>query len=255
MKKFSLFIGLCILFTGFCIFPSNAQELPTNFLVMEEFVSPSDMQNFTKAQDKALELMKNYPTQFTFWTYRTDENSLYWVLPFEKFASLDVMFADMNGLRQKMLEDGFDPDKEFRNLSTMRHTLIHWSQDLSFHPTGKLGQSKENPYCEWTFAYLKAGHEQEAAEAIKKYQEFYTKNDQVYEWDVYQVIFGHDMPCWILMTRSESELALRKTEAELSEKYMQEFQKMWQNFAQHVRKFENRKGWFIPRWSMNWEME
>ena len=31
----------------------------------------------------------------------------------------------------------------------------------------------------------------------------------------------------------------------------EDFQKMWQNFMLHVRKVENRTGWFMPEWSKN----
>lgn len=127
-------------------------------------------------------------------------------------------------------------------------------KDLSYHPSGEMGQNKNNKYCEWTFSYLKAGHEKEAAAAVKKYQEFYDGIDESYEWDIYRVTFGPDTPCWIMMVRAESELALRQTEAKLGEQYNVEFQEMWQNFTQHVRKFENKKGWFMPQWSRNWQM-
>lgn len=257
MKKFSLLIGLCILILGFVSQNTRAQEaeIPKNYLVMEEFVSPSDMTAFNQAQNKTFELYDKHNGDLSFWTYRTDENSFYWVMPFEIFASLDGMFEKMGGLQKKFFEDGFDADKEFRDLSTMRHSFIHWMKDLSYHPSGNIGQSKDNGYCEWTFAYLKAGHEKEAAAAVKKYHEFYDGIDESYEWDIYRVKFGHDTPCWIMMVRAESELALRTAEADLGEKYNDDFQKMWQEFSLHVRKFENKKGWFMPKWSRNWEME
>lgn len=252
MKKNYLLL-LCILLLGLGPSMSNAQEaeIPTMFAVYEEFVSPSDMQKFGEVQNEAFELMKDLNFDMTFWAYRTDDNSFYWVLPLQNFGTLDGMFQKMMNFHKQMNDKGFDPDVKFRDLSTMRQSIIYWNQDLSYHPSGQMGQREEMPYCEWTFAYLKTGHEKEAAEAVKKYQEFYDGINESYEWDIYQVMFGHDTPCWILMVRAESELALRQLENDLGEKYQSDFQKMWQNFSQHVRKFENKKGWFLPKWSHN----
>ncbi|MCY1720683.1 hypothetical protein OU798_10035 [Prolixibacteraceae bacterium Z1-6] len=258
MKKFTLLIGLCLCFTTFISLNTRAQEAtpPENFVVFEEFVSPSDMQAYKNAQEKVIDLWNQYEVKIPVYTYRNDDNAFYWVVPIENFSGLDDLYTSMMGVWKKMKEEGnFDADKEFRDLSTGRQTVLHWSKELSYHPSGEFGQSKEKPFVEWAFCYLKAGHEKEAAEAIKKYQTFYEGIDDNYEWDVYTVSIGHDTPCWILMVRAENELALLKLENELGEKYSEDFQKMWQNFAQHVRKFENKKGWFLPKWSSNWEME
>ena len=255
MRNSTLFLVVCMFCMAFAVSTSNAQERPRTFMVMEEFVAPADMSAFWEAQNKVFEQFDKHQPDFSFWTYRTDESSFYWVMPLENFASLDAMPEKMNAFSKKMKEDGIETDKLFRDLSTMRHTFIYWREDLSYHPGEEMMQREDNTYCEWMFAYLKAGHEKEAAEAVKKYHEFYDGVDESYEWDVYQVIFGHDTPCWIFMLRAESELALRKAEDELGKKYDDEFQKMWQGFASHVRKFENRKGWFMPNWSRNWEIE
>jgi len=253
MKKFVFFIGLCILFTGFVSLRTQAQEpeMPTIYAVYEEFVSPSDMSTFWKVQNKAFEQWEKHGADFTFWCYLTDESSFYWVMPLVNFASLDEFMQKSMELQKKMKEDGYDGAKEFRDLSTIQSSIIRWSKELSYHPRGEFGQSEEKPYCEWTFCYLKSGHNEEAAAAVKKYIDFYDGINESFEWDIYQVIFGHDTPCWILMTRAEDEIAMRKLENDLNSKYKEDLQKMWQNFMLHVRKLENRKGWFMPVWSKN----
>lgn len=258
MKTFTSLIGLCIIITAFSSLNSYAQEVtpPENFVVFEEFVAPADMPAYTKAQEKVTELWSQFKLEIPVFSYRNDDNAFYWVVPIKNFAGMDALYETMMGVWKKMKDEGnFDADKEFRDLSTGRQTMIHWSKELSYHPSGEFGQSKEKPFVEWTFCYLLAGHEKEAAEAIKKYQTFYDGIDENYEWDVYTVTIGHDTPCWILMVRAENELALRTVENEMDKKYSEDFQKMWQNFSQHVRKVENKKGWFLPKWSTNWEME
>lgn len=253
MKKIAFLIGFCILFIGFIPVLSQAQEAtpPTNFVVFEEFVSPADLPAFLKAQERAVELWKKHILDVSIWTYRNDDNAYYWIIPIENFSGLDELYEKMMEISKKMKEDGFDGDKEFRGLTTGRQTIIRWSQDLSYHPNSTMGQSRDKPYVEWMFCYLKAGHEKEAAEAAKKYIEFYNSIDETYEWDIYMAMIGHDTPMWIFMTTNKNAMAMRQLETELFSKYPEELKELWAGFAQHMRKFENKNGWFLPNWSLN----
>lgn len=258
MRKNMLFIGLCILFTGFAALNTVAQETPSvpeNFVVFEEFVSTADMASFRKVQAETVKLWKKHGFDVPVYSYSNDDNAFYWVVPIENFAAIDVLFQKIGTLMKKMKDDGFDGQEAFRDLSTMRTSVIHWEKDLSYHPDGQYGQRLDNGFVEWTFFYMKSGHEKEASEATKKYIEFYNSVPESYEWDLYSVVFGHDTPCWIFMKRAKSELALRELNSELNEKYKDKFKELWADFAPHVRKVENKKGWFMPNWSLNWEIE
>jgi len=254
MKKSFLLIGLFILFTGFATLITRAQEIPAmpeNFLVIEEFVAPSDLAAFNEAQQKAVDLWKKHDFGISLYTYRTAESSIYWVIPIENFGGIDEVFSKANEVVAKMEADGYDADKEFKDLSTTRQSVLHWAKDLSYHPNGNMGQTADNPYCEWLFVSLRSGHEKAAAGVIKKYIEFYNSIEETEEWDVYAVALGYDTPMWILMFRDESELAMRQHEAALGEKYEDTFRELWMEFSTHIRKIENQKGWFLPGWSLN----
>lgn len=257
MRNF-LFVGLCILFTGFAALSAGAQEerpMPENFVVFEEFVSTADMAAFREVQTKAFELWKKHGMDIPVYCYFNDDNAYYWVVPIENFAGIDALFQKTKEMSKKMKEDGFDGAQAFRDLSTMRTSVIHWEKDLSYHPSGQFGQQLDKGYVEWSFFYLRPGHEKEAAEACKKWIDFYNSVPESREWDIYSVIFGHDTPCWILMTRAESELAMLEHEVELNKKYGDKYKELWAAFAPHIRKVENKKGWFWPGWSLNWEVE
>ena len=253
MKKTYYLLTLCFLFTGFLAVNSSAQEtpsMPENFLVIEEFVEPANMHAFWQTQQKAVDLWKKYEFDLTLYTYRTDKSSFYWVVPIQNFAGLDEVFKKANEMTSKMKENGYDGDKEFRELSTARETVLHWSKDLSYHPNGMPSQV-DNPYCEWTFVSLLSGHEKEAAEAVKKYIAFYDSIEESDNWDTYSVSLGFDTPMWIFMWRAESELAMRQHEKELRDKYSDKFSELWKEFRQHIRKVDNIKGRFLPDWSLN----
>lgn len=248
---------LCIfLFLGIASLPVYAQEapaMPENFYVIEEFVQPADLLAFNKVQQAAVDHWTKIGFDFTIYTYATGESSYYWVVPIHGFATIDELFAKSGELYDKMLKAGFDANKEFRNLSTTRQQVIHWDKELSYHPNGNSGQTAGNPYCEWSFIYLKAGHEQEAAEVAKKYQAFYNSIDETLDWDVYTVSMGFDMPCWILMYRSDSPLTMRKNEADIQQKHAEKLGELWNGLLPHVRKIENKTGWFLPNWSLNYQ--
>jgi len=254
MKKFVVLLGFCILFIGFISFSSQAQEAssPQYMVVFEEFVIPSDLPAYAKVQEDVIQLWKEYQMDISLWSFRNDDNAYYWIFPMENFAGLDGLWKKMDVFTKKLIEEEeYDLAKESRDLFTGRQTVLLWSPDLSYHPQGNSAQYANQPFVEWSFCYLKAGHEKEAAAAIQKYIEFYEGINETYEWDVYIVMLGHDTPCWILMSRGESELAIRKLEKDLNDKYGQQFGELWAEFGKHVRKMENKKGWYLPKWSIN----
>ncbi|WP_303925784.1 hypothetical protein [Draconibacterium sediminis] len=253
MKTTGIIICLFLFMGIVSLQAQEAPAMPENFLVFEEFVQPANSEAFNKVQQEAIDLWKELEFDLTFFTYSTDVSSYYWVIPIQNFAAIDQLYAKIGELTTKMKDSGFDAVKKFRDLSTTRETIIHWNKDLSYHPNGNVGQTKENRYCEWTFFYLKAGHEKEMADAIKQYIDFFDSIDETWEWDVYTVSMGYDSPCWILMDRSENSLALKKLESSLQEKYGETFGKLWKNIQPHLRKMDVVTGWFLPDWSMNFE--
>ncbi|QIA06486.1 hypothetical protein [Draconibacterium halophilum] len=255
MKTTGIIICL-FLFMGIVSLQTQAQEapaMPQTFFVMEEFVEPVNLQEFNKVQQEAVDLWKELEFDVPIYTYRTDMSSFYWVVPIENFGGMDKMFGKVNELSAQMKEKGYDANKKFRDLSTTRETVIHWEIDLSYHPNEEMGQSVDKPYCEWTFFYLKSGHEKELAEAVKKYIEFSKSIEEDWSWDLYSVYMGYDSPCWIVMDRAENPLSMRKLEASLQEKHSEKLGELWKNMQPHLRKMETTTGWFLPKWSLNYE--
>lgn len=253
MKKAIVSVGFSFLFAGFLFVNALAQQpAPVNFVVFEEMVSPSDLAAFTKVQQQAVDLWKKHKFDLPIYSYATDDNIFYWVIPIENFGSIDGIFEKSYAITKKMKdEDGFDGDKAFRDLSSARSNVIRWSPDLSYHVNGNMGQLPDKSYVEWSFCNLKQGHKSEAAAAIEKYIEFYKKENIAYEWDIFIATFGYEMPMWIIMTRSESPEAIRKQEGELYKKYSRELDAMWNDFVLHVRKIDNKTGWYKQSWSIN----
>ncbi|WP_340111885.1 hypothetical protein [Maribellus mangrovi] len=255
MKKFSLLLVLCLVVGAFYVNNLQAQEAedPGLIFLMEEFVAPADLAQFWEVQQEAIDLFNELDLNMTVWAYQTSENSFYWAMPIKNFAGIDELYASMMNVSQKMKENGFDGDAKFRDLSNISQSVVMWNKELSFHPDGD-GQDEEGKgFHEWSFIYLKSGHEKEAAEAAKKYIEFYKSIGTDYSWDIYQVVFGEHTPCWILEVQDVSEAALRETEDAMMKEYRDDFRKLWQNMVQHVRTIETKKGWFLPGWSMQAE--
>jgi hypothetical protein len=249
MKKSatSVFTGLvlALLFPVLIV----AQE-PMRYIVFEEHVSPSDRSEFMEVQQEAVDLWKKYEMDIPVFCYSTDENSFYWVIPIVNFASVDTMFSKMGKMSEKMKADGYDGNEKFKDLSTVTSSVIMWDPELSFHPNDEYGQTMDKRYIEWTFLYVRSGHEKELADAIKKYIDFYNEKEEDYPWDVFRVVMGESMPGVIFMVRSESPAALHAQEKVLMEKYQSDFGEMWKDLAEHLRDTETKTGWFMPRFSM-----
>lgn len=251
MRKFTLLIAVCLIVASLFVNQTYAQESedPGLILVMEEFVAPSDMPQFWTVQSEALELFKQLNFDMTFWTYRTDQNSFYWAVPLRNFGSIDEFYAQHMRLNQQLMENGYNPAVKFRDLSNISQFVVRWNKDLSFHKTERAEGAEPEKFYEWTFIYLKSGHENEAADACRKYIDFYNEIEEDYSWDIYEVVFGEHTPCWILEVSSDSEVALREAEDALDKKYHNDFMELWQNMITHVRDMETKKGWFLPGWS------
>lgn len=253
MKKSFMLSGLCILFAGFLFLSAGAQQSgPFHLAVFEETVAPSDMAAFYKAQQQAVELWKKHNLDIPVYCYGTSDNIFYWVVPIQNFASLDAVFEKTGAFMKKAKEqDGFDGDKTFRDLSTSRASVITWSPEMSnkLSGTGRLDPNKN--YLEWSFFSVKSGHEKELAAVAKKYIDFYKRIGENYEWDIYSVSFGYEMPMMIMITQAENPLAMRQQEAKIFEKNSKELGELWGELSAHLRKVEKKTGWFMGDWSIN----
>jgi len=253
MKKFVLYFAACLLMASFMNFNARAQESedPGMILLFEEFVAPADLAQFWTVQQEAFDYFKEADLKLPIWAYQTGQNSFYWATPLKSFASIDEVFATMMQSNKLLKEKGFDGTAKFRDLSNISQSVLVWNPKLSYHPEGSSEDGLN--FHEWTFVYLKAGHEKEAAEAVQKYIDFYKGIDTDYAWDIYEVLLGEHTPCWILEIQAKTEAAMREREDMLMEKYQADFMKLWQNMVQHVRTMETKKGWYMPKWSMNVE--
>jgi len=251
MKKIVFLFAACLFMASFLSMNARAQDSEDSGLILmfEEFVAPADLAQFWGVQQEAFDLMKGTDFNMTIWAFQTGHNSFYWATPLKSFASIDEVFATMMQSNQQLMEKGFDGTAKFRDLSDMSQSVLRWNPELSWHPEGTTEEGLN--FHEWTFIYLKAGHEKEAAEAAKKYMAFYKSIGSDYAWDIYEVILGVHTPCWILEVQAENEATMRQQSSELMQKYGNDFNKLWQNMVQHIRTTDTRKGWYLPDWSIN----
>lgn len=251
MKNSILFIVLILFLcsASSTLVQSQESNNPAMFLVFEESVAPAHMPKFIEVQSEALEKFDELNSELTVYAYRLQDFSFYWVIPIKNFASIDTVYSEMKTNHQKLLENGYNPTAKFRDLSTLSQFVVRWNKELSYYPEDFEAPEEPDIFYEWAFIHLKSGHEKEAAEAIKMYQEFYDSVEETYQWDMYEVLLGNQTPCWILESQAKTEVDMRTTESELNEKYGEKFKEMWPEFVQHVDKMEIKKGWYLPKWS------
>ncbi len=251
MRKFAALAIVCLILMSLYPAESYAQQNSSQwFVVFEESVSPANRTQFDKVQKEAVDLWKKHKMDVPIYAYGNDDNAIYWVVPIQSFASIDTLYQKMGQLTNSMKEeDNYNGNEKFRDLSTMSQSVIMHAPELSYHPDGQDGQTAETPYVEWMFCKLRSGHEQEAADVIKKYISFYKQNNIGSSWDAYQVMFGNDLPQIILMFSDKDRAAMASKDNALREKYSTDFDNMWKDFRQHVRSIDNKTGWFMPSYS------
>lgn len=250
MKKLTLIFTLALFGVAFSFHSSQAQEneSPDMFLVMEEFVAPSDLAEFWKVQSEGIDVMDELEFDLHYGAFQTDQNSFYWVFPIKSFADIDASHAQWMKYMQQMKDSGWDPQEKFRDLSNVTHSVVMFDKGLS-RMAPEVEDAKAPTFYEWTYVYLKSGHEAEAAEVIQKFKQFYEDEGIEFYWYVYPVLLGEHTPCWILETRADNEVDFRQQESEIHKKYREQTRPLWQEFVQHVRSMDTVKGWYLPKWS------
>jgi hypothetical protein len=249
MKKIGILALLCLMFASFIPEVLYAQQSPSLLVVFEEKVAPCDYPQFIKAQKETVELWKKYQIDVPVYAYQNDEYAFYWVVFLHNFASLDTLFTKFSQISAKLKKDGFDGNAKFRDLSTMSYSVMMWDPELSYHLDDSFIQTMDNRYVEWSFYYLLSGHEQEVADAVKAFARFNREKQIDYSFDTFKVLMGNETPAMIVMMRAENPLSMRTRESNFMDKYGKDFSPMWDQFAIHLRKIENKQGWFIPSFS------
>jgi hypothetical protein len=249
MKKFIVLTVLSFFVASFLPLGSNAQQNSPLMVVFEEKVAPCDYPQFISAQKEAVEMWKKYQMDVPVYTYQNDEYSFYWVFFVQNFATLDTVFTKIGQMTAKMEKDGYDGNAKFRNLSTTSFSVMRWDPELSYHFDDSFVQTMDRRYVEWSFFYLLSGHEKEVDNVVKEFVSFNKEHKTNYSFDTFRVLLGPETPAMIIMLRAESALALRTRENSFMEKHGEDFYALWDKFAIHMRKIENKQGWFIPSFS------
>ncbi len=249
MKKFIVpaFLSMFVM----SIFPVvlNAQQDSPLIVVFEEKVAPCDYPQFVQVQNEAVDLWKKYQLDVPVYAYQNDEYAVYWVIFLRNFASLDTLFTKLGQMSAKMKEDGYDGVAKFRDLSTMSYMVMRWDPELSYHLHDSFNQTMDNRYVEWGFYYMLSGHEQEASDVVKEFVSFNKEHQSEYSFDTFQVMMGYETPLMIIMLRAENPLAMRTRDKTFMEKHSNRFSELWDKFEVHMRKIENKQGWFVPSFS------
>jgi hypothetical protein len=225
------------------------QPAPPWFIVFEESVSPSNMPRFMEVQTEAVDLWKKHKLDIPVYSYLNDENTFYWVVPITNFASIDTLYQKMGKMSQKLKAEGYDGAAKFRDLSTVSTTVVSWVPEMSYHYSGSLVQDPNKPYVEWMFVHLLSGHEEEAAEALKKFRAYYVDNKLDYSWDAFRVLIGNDAPALIGQFREESQVILSEKNAKIWGQHGSELAKLWAEVSKHAWKIDNKTGRYHAQFS------
>jgi hypothetical protein len=226
--------------------PASGQSPPEWFIVFEEKPSFANDAQFMKAQMEAADLWKKHNPLLPLFAFQNSDNSLYRIVPIRSFASIDTLYGKMEQMADIMHAASSGKEETSLNTSTVSGTVMMWMPELSHYLSPEFTRYHNKPYAEWLYAYLHPGHEQEAAEALKKFRDYYINNGLDYPWDAFRVLLGNDTPLLIGLFRAESPSALRTKGNGIWEKHGSELRNLWDDLVRHAWKIETKTGWFKP---------
>ncbi len=253
MKLFILFvvINLVIATAGFqavCMTGGQAavtKSSPGWYIVFEEKVASANTALFMKTQREVADLWKRQYPNVTVFSCQNDDNTLYRVIPIYSFASVDTLYRKMEQVSVIMKTGGYGRDEKIKNLSTVTGTVMIWMPELS-HQGKEFSLYSDKPFAEWMFVYLLPDQELEAAEALRRFRDYYAENKLDYPWNTYRVVLGTDTPVLIGMFRDQSPASLQEKGRKIWEKHGTELEKLWGDVVRHTRRIEKKTGWFNP---------
>lgn len=243
MRKFYALVVITILV--FSSYWSSAQENErTKFMIWEVQVSPEQLPNLLNAIKTENAFFKEKGVAGANYTNYTNDGTLWYAVPFTKYADLDAMESSM----QKLWKDNEEKSKEIGKLfetsyTTVARIMLEFRPDLSVQrpqsetaPTGSRFRYFEK-------FYLKPGMGDKFEALTKQYIALRKKNGITAGFYTYYPVYGQDMDAvYFIDELGTSPAEHFKLNEEEWKKFGDEGTKLWQEVTPLVRKIESHIG-------------
>ena len=249
MKRLLLLIIASGLYWGFeNILKAQEQQKPQMFVVWENSVIPSQVDQYHNAVKKQVALMKKYHHTTPYLVYATEDYFYYWVTPINDFASFDalstVWFSFVAEMEQK---EGFIHNQEFKGtIYYIKPQILLDRPDLVFLPNGQSFDISKTPYFRFGYCYVKPRFEKEFEENWKDWVALFKKNNMEIGWNLNSGIFGMETPLYLWGEFYENPADMSTKRAKAYSSLGEEPNKLWKETEKLLRKIEYKTGWYRP---------
>ncbi len=245
-RLFLLIILICNIFISEAI--GQNQQKDQMFVVWENSVIPSHVQQYEEAIKKQLILLNKTNHEIPYFIYATNDHIYYWVTPIDNYAHIDNLHkAWQEFLTVAEKEDENEQIKEGfrRSMKFLKPQVINLRGELSYMPESR---SSGGPYDYFRFGmcYVNSGYELEFEATWKEWVSLFKDNDISIGWNLYECQFGNELPfyTWAETYRDENDMVSERAKAFgiMGEKS----EKLWIETEKFLRKIEYKTGWYRP---------
>ena len=241
---------LLILLFAFFVLPFNANaqttEAPTMLVVFENEIPPSMVSAYEDAAKKEPAIFKklNYPRSY--WVYQTEDFHYWWVMLINDLSDFEKLNQELGTFIVRMADEGFVFGEEFKEKTKfMKPMIFQWLPNLSCMPEGTM-KFDQAQYFRWGFCYAKIGFENEFEEQWVKMAKMMLAKEIEMGWNAYTGIVGTENPFYMWGEIYDSPLDMETERAKAFEKLGPEFNSLWTETLQYMRKLEIKEGWYRP---------
>lgn len=243
--------SICIFLFAFFLLPvsANAQtnDTPTMLVAFENEIPPAMVSAYEDVAKKELAIFKKINYTRSYWVYQTEDFHYWWVLQIKDLSDFEKLTQELGTFIIKMAEEeGFVFGEEFKGKTKfMKPMIFQWLPDLSCMPEGTMKFDRPQ-YFRWGYCYAKVGFENEfEGQWVKMAKMMYAKEIEM-GWNAYTGVIGTENPFYMWGEIYDSPLDMETERAKAFEKLGPEFNSLWTETLQYMRKLEIKEGWYRP---------
>lgn len=234
--------------------PAAAQEgpAPQMILVHQETVEPAMLEQYVQTSKDFFALVAaNRETMPTFQAqaFQTDEYEFVYAMPLANFAQMDVLmgeFMAMSGNEewQKAMEAGAGTTRQYDEY------VVVYRTDLSYEPAEPRLKPEEIAAYRWDFYYLHSEKAQDAEAIAKDVAALYREKGIQDGFDIFQAVFGADLPYLVVSTPGKSAADIESRLAETAAKVGDAWEPIQKRINEVTRSYASKYAWARPDLSL-----
>jgi hypothetical protein len=226
----------------------NAQETEKQyqmFWVADELVKPSMKAEYYEAGKLWIDLLKKHEFPYSFDTYWTGDNHVYWVVPIDNYADIDKLMGAADQLRVKSPGDFQTMEDAFKGTYVSSRLCVYaLDYKMSMISEDKEGESEEENFVRFDIYYFEPGTEAELNKIWDELGELMKDKEDIQRWYFYRGMMGTDNPVLLGAASAKDRMTYFEENAKMWKALGEEAGKIRQKMMKFVRKQEQKNAWY-----------